>query len=723
VYESGDDILEPFMASKLDFDMRVPGAKDAHFKHLFTGDEQRYKVILNAVNEAEEVELYWQGYLLPDLYSEIYRAGNLFVPFAAIDMIASLKGKTFKPWEYFRRKNIMEVIAEIMAFTGISQPFVVMPSVVPDALLFSWRDINVDLEVYAKDGGEDLYTILKDLLQSNLMTMRSFRGQWVLEGVTRKTETIGNAYRFDAAGTYIGFTEETRNLKTLQFVKDSLFFTAITPWKSVDLKFNNNNETNLLPEDVVEREAFFGIWNQDKWDKTSMKTSYIDYWTKQSDNHLEFEQANHVFRFRTRSNFVSQPYQINEAASLARYFECKEKPFLYPGVEYKLECEVKVMFQISGWVWGEENLQEIFDTDWRNGNAAAEKSCIIQLLFNGVEFASNRPTATGLPDFKWVKTAEGREVEGTFNYAIGIYKIERFFEVDEEGEMIIRFLAPITNDLMTLGYFRAIHINPRVLKITIENSEAKGLKAVRDINFTQVLDYDLAFISSADNSIKKNFAIGKQQLPYSRVLPVGDQTLINQVHSFPNGNDNQLVLWGFGITAEEETILFKQLRSKSIFITRADGAQDFFNSLYTNRNGAAISLYYLNDVIGRPKYPKNYKKTAKVEAGDVITILLSIYGEEDFEIRKRWKIWGQTEIKSFLQTCAQAIHSVRPTTIYALEGSAFELLFPGEVAQFYFDEEIRDFVPTRLTLDLVNGKTEITAREMKFEPVNDISYE
>jgi hypothetical protein len=51
------------------------------------------------------------------------------------------------------------------------------------------------------------------------------------------------------------------------------------------------------------------------------------------------------------------------------------------------------------------------------------------------------------------------------------------------------------------------------------------------------------------------------------------------------------------------------------------------------------------------------------------------------------------------------------------------LYFPGEVTSFYYDNEPRDFVASRIEIDLFNSKTTITGREVKYEVLTDISYE
>ncbi|MBC7494743.1 MAG: hypothetical protein H7221_07025, partial [Flavobacterium sp.] len=182
-WNGGDDLYATFMTSKLTFNMIVKDAADAKFIHLFTGDEQRYKLKISSVDVNDVFTLIWQGFLLPDQYKEPWTGNVFFVEFMAVDMVASLKGKYLKPWFYPNRFPIAELIAEILKLTGLEQNLLVSPSVIPSDPLLNWENIIVPLEQYF-DGKKytDVYQILEDILKANCLTLYSYRGYWWLEG-------------------------------------------------------------------------------------------------------------------------------------------------------------------------------------------------------------------------------------------------------------------------------------------------------------------------------------------------------------------------------------------------------------------------------------------------------------------------------------------------------------------------------------------------------------
>jgi hypothetical protein len=75
------------VTSEFNFDMLSTDARDAAFIDFFTGDEHRFKVL---VKNFDDDSVIWQGYILPDLYSEPYKQVNL-CEFTATDGLARLR--------------------------------------------------------------------------------------------------------------------------------------------------------------------------------------------------------------------------------------------------------------------------------------------------------------------------------------------------------------------------------------------------------------------------------------------------------------------------------------------------------------------------------------------------------------------------------------------------------------------------------------------------------
>jgi hypothetical protein len=231
-YDGGDDIYEPIFSSKLKFNMWVEDGMDGKYKHLFSSDENRFLVKLSNITEDDESELIWQGYLQPDEYKEPYQTGGFFVDFEAVDMIGSLKNVYLDKWLYRNRFPIMKVIALLLAPTKLNQSFVVAPSFVPANSIHTFKDVNVPLNHYAKnDDYDDCYTILKDILEANGLTIYSYRGKFFIVGFTRKKDLEVASYAFDVNGNLTGEELQVKTQQNIYFEDRSATVTAIPPYK------------------------------------------------------------------------------------------------------------------------------------------------------------------------------------------------------------------------------------------------------------------------------------------------------------------------------------------------------------------------------------------------------------------------------------------------------------------------------------------------------------
>ena len=725
-YDGGDDIYEPLYTSSLKFDMRVADFSDAHFLHLFTGDEKRFLVRLNAINEEEdETRLYWQGYLLPDMLREPYTNNNLFVEFEAIDMLASLKGKFFKPWEYYQTYNISVLLAKIFAQTGLEQPMVVKPSIVPAGFGINWRSINVPLLTYV-DGTKytDLYTILTEILSSNLLTLKSFKGTWFIEGVTRKNETTGNALFFDADGVYQYQDTYTKEFVYPDPVRDSLVFSAMTPWKTVVADFEDKGDSNLLPEDVVDKENFFLLYANGEFVETSASTALMNYW-KKTGTKITLNPEKSILKMKSGQALNGAPYNVSAPESLINYVDLNDPFYLSPKYAYEIELEINFRKATRYFGTNTDQSTEPPITFFEN----IDNWVPLQLIHNNVEIITNR-TSTTATVFKWFVENARRFKEDTpsakFVNEECVLKFSRRFVVNEGGFANLRFLASVANvtaDYTSLILERFFEISPRLLKINVFNTETEGISGTRPVNYTNIYKHPLTFISAPDLSIKTNMGLGNQQTPTEETIIVASQSFNPAAQDFPNGDVLFINNWLFEVNASVFKKMFKDGRLKSMFVVRASGDEEHFYSWYGRAFSTGQVVHYVNTFDVGALIPSDYKEQAKIEAGDTLKMLLSNYPSENLNNRGNWKIYGDTVTQSFMRSVVLACHNVRPSQLWVMEGTFLDLVWPDQIQQFQFDGLTRNFINTRLTLDLFNGKTSVYGREFKYENLTDVTYE
>ncbi len=726
-FDAGDDLLSNIMISKLSFNLYVADKSDAKYKHLFTSDENRFLVKLSSVSPTDEFTLMWQGFILPDQYSEPYVTGPFFVNFVATDLLGSLKGKTFSPWYYNNVFPIGELLAEIFKATGLEQNTVVKPSVIPGNDLLSWRDINVPLLPYF-DGKKygNMFEILSDVLKANLLFLYSYKGFWNLEGLTRRKDVTGQMMQFDIDGKIIDPLSFEKKLIEPMLSNQSTQVISISPYKTVNILFEADGTKNLYSENVikVEEKKIFGSY----FNATGSYLGTAPYplpayhyvnvgfnnWLNYLGPEFEYRRFNDLGNMWRRSPSYTGNYNMTEASALTHYLECSEKPFVKPGILYSLKMEF-FAFSISSTV-----SDEVFKE--RLENNEYDKVFPWQVLLNGQEKFSNRPSFDAQGKYLY----EVSEKKRTGNVHQVTFELEFEFRVEEEGYFVFRNLAPILNyaddDIQNVSF---LYGNVLELNIVEDYEITENIIANREINFTQVLDYDTKLSSTVDTSIKNNMGLGFPiNTNYFTTIDCSISPAdFDDLHLYSPNTALEMHLGTWQIDYILFLFLFIANAKNATFLEKATGEKIPFSSFYYVILSGVYRLGYLKDYTGYPNLPKNYKKYTDLEVTDVLKTMLIIYNVEAIENRLSWKIFGTLADDLFNKTIAKAIHCVYPDALYRIEGSALVLLFPDNLIEFYFDNDLRNFIPTTLNLDLFNGKTTFVATEAKFTELTDISYE
>jgi len=161
--DSKDDMI--IVGSNLKFDMLTVDDTDAAFVEFFTGDEHRFKT---QVKSSVDDSIVWQGYILPDLYSEPYKNGKFFVSFTAVDGLGRLKGK-FLPGEYYsKEKSVIDIYCQILRLTGLDLELYFAPAI-ENFVNKNWHTIYIDTESFIDNKKKkDAYAIFETLLSDTL---------------------------------------------------------------------------------------------------------------------------------------------------------------------------------------------------------------------------------------------------------------------------------------------------------------------------------------------------------------------------------------------------------------------------------------------------------------------------------------------------------------------------------------------------------------------------
>lgn len=225
--DTKDDVA--IVTSEFNFDMLSKTAADASFINFFTGDENRFKVL---VKNQDDDSVVWQGYILPDLYSEPYQNGVFFVSFTASDGLGRLKGKYLPDEYYSREKSLIDIYCQCLLLTGVELDLYFNPAI-ENFVNKNWDTIYIDTASFLdKDKKKDAYQILETLLKDTLCICYQADNRWYIEGLnTRQVRQV--IYKvYNTAGTLSGTVTYNRLLKEITALATPVF-TIIPPYNEI----------------------------------------------------------------------------------------------------------------------------------------------------------------------------------------------------------------------------------------------------------------------------------------------------------------------------------------------------------------------------------------------------------------------------------------------------------------------------------------------------------
>lgn len=737
-WNGGDDIYKGIIPSKLQFNMLVADASDAHFISLFTGDEKRFRVEVNAIDVDENFELIWQGYLLPDQYSEPYKNGVFFVDFVATDMLSVIKGNLLEPWIYESRYPIAKLLAVILKTTGLAQKMLVKPSIIPSSTIFGWDAINVNLRDFT-DGKtfKDLNEILEAILKAQALTLFSYRGYWWIEGYTRKHEKNTTVFQFDVDGNKLDDLILIKDFYQPLFNAELPKLSAISPWKKVKIGFNANGTSNLFSDTVIKldkKNIYKTFYSTGGYSGLSYEipevytTVRFKDWIASVNNdfiYLGFVSTQLLYKINKPPSYDN--YNYSEFQALSNYFECTEKPYVKPGILYEFEAEFKVDHLIGAIE------KPIFKQKLESGYY--DRLFPFQILINGVEKFSNRPSFNSQANLRYEAVDNSTDGEGTSDYAHVItFKLKFNFKVETAGQLVFRLLVPIIQnagtstdnpDNFNMGLNAFFYGEKLTLKATEGYDVNESIVATRSINYTRILDYNIDVSSSIDNSIINSFGIGyPTSNVYSTLISRTDTPGISTgYHYFSPTTALPLNLDTWKSSAVLVKKIFAEGLIKNVYLQKVSGERELFSSLWNYFNNPTNKMAFLTSYIGFPNIPKDYKAYPSITSGDLLYVFDINYLTEDLEGREYWKIYGLAEVNRYVNSLAKALHSVQSNVIFRLDATAKKIVFPTDIIKFKYDGKDLEFIPTTISIDLFNGTSDLVAVQSSFENITDITYD
>lgn len=224
------------IGSNLFIDMLSLNDDDGAFVEFFTGDEHRFKTL---VKSSVDDSIIWQGYILPDLYSEPYKQVNFFVGFTASDGLGRLKGKYLTDDYYSEEKSVIDIFCQILKLTGLEMELYFAPAI-ENYLEKDWNKIYIDTANFSdKNKKQDAYKIFETLLNDTGCICYQCDNRWYIEGINVRHLRKVMYKIYDTLGNLSGTVVFDRLVKQITALATPLV-TIIPPYNEVVVSSKKN---------------------------------------------------------------------------------------------------------------------------------------------------------------------------------------------------------------------------------------------------------------------------------------------------------------------------------------------------------------------------------------------------------------------------------------------------------------------------------------------------
>ncbi|SEH05374.1 hypothetical protein [Candidatus Venteria ishoeyi] len=463
-YNGGDDKLQHIVGSELLFSLLDETATDGRFLDLYTANEKQYKVILtNYVTSA----IIWQGYLLPETYTEPYENGAFFVNFSAVCGLGLLKGKYFEDDFYNHEQDVITILTNIFAETDLGLNFYFTPGI-ENTTEKDFSKIYIDMKHYydaEKQKYDSMYDVLDELMQSLVSVCFHQNNVWNVVGLNHRYLENYTVKEYTAAGALVGEKTVKRNI----VVANALAAPVVSvdpPVKEVIA--SHEIEHFELPKTLIDEDDY-GIVSLINTQKNMLAQSW------QQHNNLK-----PYVLIETNEMYYNTNAAANTSINTSKYFDLRNKLYVRKGTKLKFELELQVNKMDS-----EEDLQTEIDK-----NLVA-----YELMLNGNTIVSNY--IVGSSNGPFTATSDDT-VAVVFNFIAA-----------ENGYLDIRFYEPVWEDDGVLGQ---IYILKKLELSSVEEQVDEDL-VVNTVaeNYSTELEYDVP-ISDDFTGLTKSFSLDKKRV-------------------------------------------------------------------------------------------------------------------------------------------------------------------------------------------------------------------
>lgn len=263
---------------------------------LFSSDDRQHRVTIRKGNDYVTMAIFWQGWILPDYYTEQYvKSTNYQVTIKASDAIGDLRNHYFlspAKQPIFERWTQLAILQFCLAKTGLSLPLYTGLNTFESRLAHGDDDDVLNLTyldtagfyTYSDDADPEPFSLLDVLTHIvNKHDCRLYQGggAWHIVSV----DEAGGAYRrrlFDAAGAFVSsdtpnnvrpLGAHSTNTADVLWVNKQQNLEMLPACKIITLLQDYGLKNNLIPDGFFTPDAFLDETHLRQWSGTAVVQS------------------------------------------------------------------------------------------------------------------------------------------------------------------------------------------------------------------------------------------------------------------------------------------------------------------------------------------------------------------------------------------------------------------------------------------------------------------
>ena len=725
LYNGQEDKFGNLFTSELSFNILVTTNNAAHFLHLFTGSETRYKVKLEALNNNVS-SIVWEGYLLPELFNEPLKNKDFFVEFVATDGIGLLKDKELSASFYKDKKSSIDVLHSCLALTGLTQSIIYAEALQNAGFVLDYQDLCVQTIAYADDENTSVYDIINYIIESLGCKLFTYKGDWYLIGLNRFSELTIAATKYPV-NTDEGVIQPGVSYTITRDILEQPYFatpniTALPKLKEAVVTWSHDNSEFIFPEDLVDHYPVnYDTNSNDRtakyWDIVTNSGITLEVWIKSLQNILNINEdelpkdANYfgIIALRDRLEKLNGPFlsftdSVPNATSWDTNYAKLATPFFVNGssdLEKYASLEIE-FFVIADTAATSEDLETAFDnlefnqhffkiirSDYKEDTVANSEEVLTNFMSSGIP--------TGTFDFELSIGTKNILELGSVSVLTGKLSIDKILLVKDGWYNVIIYPLVAHNLLGDIKIYEK-------LEFTMSEDSELTERLERGVDFTTKNSLDIFHSSNISNRSNKRFLFSDT---LNASLDAGTIPSVPTLREKRFYTKESVVVGGavnyYLITVGLFDVDYYHIKNGyEVYMKKPSGVLSLVPStLYSLEEDLAAGGKVFKQVDYTPEDADVY-----FQEGDELHLIYRLNYSDHW--LNKWQRFGVDESVSYELALARMYVDIQKNMSYIFNGEYALLVGPLDIIRYNYGVSLNK-IPTKIEMSLDKNRTNITA--------------